>query len=160
MRFSNQNLEQTFQESIDQDNKYNLGASFDLKEWFSYEDVPDDVLFLEDQCQASINVTHAPPFNFEKIGSSFYRLTILMVGVLWEHIQVVRKEDKLTVKVTPPLQNEKSREDYTLIYFGIFDILKPNVPFEFEISLPDGIEMMSQSLKDGLLAIEFQKFSA
>ncbi len=161
MTFPHQNLENSERQenyftSLFLDKKQNKEKFFiDSPAPSSYEDISDEVLFFEDQCDPSIH--HVPPFNVEKISKHFYRLTVLMPGVSMDNIQIEQKKNKVMISIKPPLNLVLLNEAYKSIHFGIFDILKPNRPFEFQVNLPKGVEITKTVLEEGLLKIDLQK---
>ncbi len=129
-----------------------FGAS---SEDISYENISDEKLFFEELPDAHVH--HVPPFNVEKISKNAYRLTILMPGVSLENVHIEQKKDKMMISVTPPLNFFNLNAGYELIHFGIFDVLRPNCPFEFQVNLPEGIEIIKTVLEEGLLKIDLRQ---
>ncbi|MBS0185028.1 MAG: hypothetical protein JSS34_01535 [Proteobacteria bacterium] len=144
-------IDSPFLESQERQNEFFKTASKDV----FYEDVSHETLFFEEQ--SDLCVHHVPPFNIEKISKHAYRLTILMPGVSLDNIQSKQKKDKMIISVTPSSNYFNLNEGYELIHFGIFDVLKPNCPFEFQINLPQGIEITKKALEEGLLKIDLQR---
>ncbi|HQS84505.1 MAG: hypothetical protein B7Y25_06200 [Alphaproteobacteria bacterium 16-39-46] len=140
-----------FLKNDDSQNCFFSASSEDI----SYENVTDETLFFEGL--SDTHVHHVPPFNVEKISKQDYRLTILMPGVSLENVQSEQKKDKMMISVTPPLNFFNLNAGYELIHFGIFDVLRPTCPFEFQVNLPEGIEITKTVLEEGLLKIDLRQ---
>lgn len=88
-----------------------------------------------------------PPYNIEKNGDDAYRITMALAGFTPSDIDVVAKENTLTISGRQvQAEEEKSR---TFLYRGI-----ANRAFERKFQLADHVKVGEARLKDGLLSID------
>ena len=131
-----------------------LEANFSSSESAIYEDISEEALFLESQ-QDSF-VSHIPPFDFEKVSKNLFRLTILLPGICQQNLNTEVKDNILSVKVSPPFFVMSKDESYENLHKGIFEILKPDRPFEGKFRLPVGSTIKNILLSQGLLQVAIQ----
>jgi len=89
-----------------------------------------------------------PPFNMEKTGDAQYRITLAVAGFTEEDIELTRTENILTVvgkKVAPEIESN-------YLHRGI-----ANRSFKREFVLADQVEVVTVSLKDGMLVVELKQ---
>jgi len=89
-----------------------------------------------------------PPFNLEKTGDAQYRITMAVAGFTDDEIELLQKENILTVigaKIT-------TVDESTFLHRGI-----ANRSFKREFVLADQIEVITAVLKDGMLVIELKQ---
>jgi len=89
-----------------------------------------------------------PPYNIEKTGNDSYRITMAVAGFTPADIDVVAKENTLTISGQQQAgsDDEKAR---TYIYRGI-----ANRAFERRFQLADHIKVGDAKLSNGLLSID------
>lgn len=89
-----------------------------------------------------------PPYNIVKAGDDQYRITMAVAGFSEDDLEIVSKENVLTVrgKVNEP------KEEVTYLHRGI-----GTRAFEHTFQLADYVKVKGASLKDGLLNIELQR---
>ncbi len=87
-----------------------------------------------------------PPYNIEKTGDDSYRITMAVAGFTSADIDVVVKENTLTITGRARAEEDKAR---TFLYRGI-----AARAFERRFQLADYIKVGEAELKHGLLAID------
>lgn len=87
-----------------------------------------------------------PPYNIEKTGDDSYRITMAVAGFTSADIDVVVKENTLTVTGRARAEEEKAK---SYLYRGI-----AARAFERRFQLADYIKVGDAELKHGLLAID------
>jgi molecular chaperone IbpA len=89
-----------------------------------------------------------PPFNLEKTGEAQYRITMAVAGFQEDEIELLQRENILTVvgAKTAPV------DESMFLYRGI-----ATRNFKREFVLADQVEVVSAVLKDGMLVVELQQ---
>lgn len=88
-----------------------------------------------------------PPYNIEKTGDDSYRVTMAVAGFAPEEIDVVAKENTLTISGQQAKSEEEGNKTY--LYRGI-----ATRAFERRFQLADHIKVGEAKLSNGLLAID------
>ena len=89
-----------------------------------------------------------PPYNIEKLNETNYRITMAVAGFGREDIEIVVKENTLTIKGKGQPQDETSQ----FLHRGI-----AARSFERRFQLADHIEVKSAELRHGLLTITLER---
>ena len=92
-----------------------------------------------------------PPFNLEKTGDAQYRITMAIAGFNEDEIELLQKENILTVvgvKIAPEVESN-------FLYRGI-----ATRSFKREFVLADQVEVVTAVLKDGMLVVELKQLLA
>lgn len=89
-----------------------------------------------------------PPYNIEKIGDDSYRITMAVAGFTPKDIEVVAKENTLTIS-GQQLQNAEDEKGKTFLYRGI-----ATRAFERRFQLADHIKVGEAQLNNGLLSVD------
>ena len=90
-----------------------------------------------------------PPYNIEKVDDDHYRLTVAVAGFGPEDIDLVVRDNTLTVTGKPARAAEDARE---LLYRGI-----AGRAFERRFVLADHIVVEGADLRNGLLSVELAR---
>lgn len=92
--------------------------------------------------------TSYPPYNIEKVGEDAYRITMAVAGFTPQDIDVVAKENTLTIsgQAARAAEEEKAR---TYLYRGI-----ATRAFERRFQLADHIKVGEARLANGLLSVD------
>lgn len=105
---------------------------------------------LDSAAQYSNRDLAYPPYNIERGDENHYSVTMALAGFKPDDIEVVLKENTLTIKSASQLDNSEGIQ--TLIYQGI-----ARRKFERSFQLADHIKVENASLSDGLLTIELAR---
>ena len=89
-----------------------------------------------------------PPYNIEVIGEDTYEITMAVAGFRDSELEVVVKDDILSVSGTKPDETKERR----FLYRGI-----ANRGFERKFQLADHVRVRNARLQDGLLRIELAR---
>lgn len=89
-----------------------------------------------------------PPYNIEKTGEESYRITMAVAGFTPKDIEVVAKENTLTIS-GQQLQNAEEEKGKTYLYRGI-----ATRAFERRFQLADHIRVGEAKLNNGILAVD------
>ena len=108
----------------------------------------DRMARLMDAAAASSEASGYPPYNIEKLGEDSYRLTMAVAGFRPEDIELVVKDNTLTV--TGRLANEPGGAE--VLYRGI-----AGRGFERRFVLADHIVVEGADLRDGLLHVGLKR---
>jgi len=91
-----------------------------------------------------------PPYNIEKIGEDNYRITMAVAGFTPQDLEVVAKENTLTIAGrSVPSEEEKAK---TYLYRGI-----AARAFERRFQLADHIKVGEAKLANGLLSVDLTR---
>jgi len=91
-----------------------------------------------------------PPYNIEKIGEDNYRITMAVAGFTPQDLEVVAKENTLTIAGrSVPSEEEKTK---TYLYRGI-----AARAFERRFQLADHIKVGEAKLANGLLSVDLTR---
>lgn len=88
-----------------------------------------------------------PPYNIEKTGDDSYRITMAVAGFTPKDIDVVAKENTLTI--TGAQQAGEDEKSKTFLYRGI-----ATRAFERKFQLADHIKVGEAQLSNGLLSVD------
>jgi molecular chaperone IbpA len=88
-----------------------------------------------------------PPYNIEKVGEDQYRIVMAVAGFAKEHVEVVREQNRLTVRGTLKATNDK-----TFLHRGI-----TTRAFERTFDLADYVEVTDATMGEGLLVISLRR---
>ncbi len=91
-----------------------------------------------------------PPYNIEKSGEDSYRITMAVAGFAPDDIDVVVKENTLTVSGKAKVSEEEKGK--TFLYRGI-----ASRAFERRFQLADHIKVGEAKLANGLLSIDLTR---
>jgi molecular chaperone IbpA len=91
--------------------------------------------------------TGFPPYNIEKIGEDRYRIVLAVAGFGRDDIEIVREENRLTIRGMV-----KRNGDKVYLYRGL-----AQRPFVREFDLADYVEVTDASLADGLLVLSLKR---
>jgi molecular chaperone IbpA len=89
-----------------------------------------------------------PPYNIVKAGDDQYRITMAVAGFSEDDLEIVSKENVLTVRG----KVNEAKEQVTYLHRGI-----GTRAFEHTFQLADYVKVKGATLKDGLLDIELQR---
>lgn len=89
-----------------------------------------------------------PPYNIEVTGEDTYEITMAVAGFRDAEIEVVVKDDILTVSGT----KQEEAKERRFLYRGI-----ANRSFERKFQLADHVRVLDARLKDGLLRIDLAR---
>lgn len=90
-----------------------------------------------------------PPYNIEKIGEDNYRITMAVAGFTPEDLDVVTKENTLTISGRARTEDDKAK---TYLYRGI-----AARAFERRFQLADHIKVGEAKLVNGLLSVDLTR---
>ena len=105
----------------------------------------DRLAHLMDTAVEAASTPAYPPYNIEKAGEDRYRLTVAVAGFGPDEIEVVARDNTLTVTGKPA----KGAADGELLYRGI-----AGRGFERRFVLADHILVEGADLRNGLLSVE------
>ena len=105
---------------------------------------------LDSAAQYSNSDLSYPPYNIERGEENHYRVTMAVAGFKPTDIEVILKENTLTIKSASEPYNPES--DQNLLYQGI-----AKRKFERSFQLADHIKVENANLADGLLTIELMR---
>jgi molecular chaperone IbpA len=108
----------------------------------------DRLARLMDTAVSSGDVPSYPPYNIEKTGEDTYRLTMAVAGFRPEDLDVVAKDNTLTVSGRMPNGGEKN----DVLYRGI-----AGRAFERRFVLADHIVVEGADLQNGLLHVALKR---
>ncbi len=92
--------------------------------------------------------TGYPPYNIEKTGDESYRISMAVAGFTPKDIEVVAKENTLTIS-GQQLQNAEEEKAKTYLYRGI-----ATRAFERRFQLADHIKVGEAKLNNGILSVD------
>ncbi len=92
--------------------------------------------------------TSYPPYNIEKTGEESYRITMAVAGFTPKDIEVIAKENTLTIS-GQQLQAAEDEKGKTFLYRGI-----ATRAFERRFQLADHIKVGEAVLNNGLLSVD------
>ncbi len=88
-----------------------------------------------------------PPYNIERTAEDSYRITMAVAGFTPDDVEVVSKENTLTISGKAKPEDEKVAKNY--LYRGI-----ASRAFERRFQLADHIKVGEAAMKNGLLSID------
>ena len=107
----------------------------------------DRLFDMLDSSGVETNGPTYPPYNIERTGEDAYRVTMAVAGFGKDDIDIVAKENVLTIKAEK--QEEKADETREMLYQGI-----AARAFERRFQLADHVQVTGASLENGLLHID------
>ena len=110
----------------------------------------DRLARLADTAVEAASMPAYPPYNIEKVGDDHYRLTVAVAGFGPEDIDLVVRDNTLTVTGKPARAAEG--RDGDVLYRGI-----AGRAFERRFVLADHIVVESADLRNGLLSVELAR---
>ena len=108
----------------------------------------DRLARLMDTAMTAPNASSYPPYNIEKTGEDSYRLTMAVAGFRPEELELVAKDNTLTV--SGKVNGEDGKGE--MLYRGI-----AGRAFERRFVLADHIEVDGADLKNGLLHVGLKR---
>ena len=120
--------------------------SFDLSPLFRYSVGFDRLDDLFETAFRGTQETSYPPYNIVKTGQDAYRITLAVAGFSPDELEMVVKENLLTVRGTG---NDASDQQVTYLHRGI-----AQRAFEHRFQLADHVKVSGANLANGLLDIE------
>ena len=108
----------------------------------------DRLARVMDSIQAGAEVSSYPPYNIEKTGDDSYRLTMAVAGFRPEDLEVVVKDNALTISGRTGTEANKS----DVLYRGI-----AGRAFERRFALADHIVVEGADLQNGLLHVGLKR---
>ncbi len=109
----------------------------------------DRLARLMDTAVEAASVPSYPPYNIEKVGNDRYRLTVAVAGFGPEEIELVARDNTLTVTGKPA---KDAGPDAEILYRGI-----AGRSFERRFVLADHIVVEGADLRNGLLSVELSR---
>ena len=88
-----------------------------------------------------------PPYDIESLGPNSYRIVMAVAGFSRDDIEIVQKENRVTVRGAMKADGEK-----TYLYRGL-----ATRPFTHEFDLADYVDVTGASLDNGLLIISLKR---
>ena len=108
----------------------------------------DRLARLVDSVQSPVEVSSYPPYNIERTGEDSYRLTIAVAGFRPEDLEVVAKDNTLSVSGRTGTEANKGE----VLYRGI-----AGRAFERRFALADHIVVEGADLQNGLLQVGLKR---
>jgi molecular chaperone IbpA len=120
--------------------------SFDLSPLFRYSVGFDRLDDLFETAFRGAQETSYPPYNIVRTGQDAYRITLAVAGFSPDELELVVKENLLTVRGKG---NDASEQQVTYLHRGI-----AQRAFEHRFQLADHVKVVGANLVKGLLDIE------
>jgi molecular chaperone IbpA len=121
--------------------------SFDLSPLFRYSVGFDRLDDLFETAFRGTQETSYPPYNIVKTGQDAYRITLAVAGFGEDELELVVKENLLTVRGTG--KNGEAEQAVSYLHRGI-----AQRAFEHRFQLADHVKVTGANLANGLLDIE------
>jgi molecular chaperone IbpA len=124
--------------------------SFDLSPLFRYSVGFDRLDDLFETAFRGTQETSYPPYNIIKTGQDAYRITLAVAGFSEDELELVVKENLLTVRGSG--KNGEAEKAVTYLHRGI-----AQRAFEHRFQLADHVKVTGANLANGLLDIELAR---
>ena len=118
-----------------------------------FDNVFDQLEYMmEDRFFEKGTVANFPPYNIVKTGENTYDVELALAGFNKNDIEVVYKENNLTVKSKKQDNADETDPDGNMIHRGISKRM-----FSRSFTISNDVEVKGAELKDGLLKVSLER---